>query len=306
MERFMFSKRGWIEQIGMLCYLLLSSCGNQAADDVWHKAGRYAVQFVGIVTAKAHEPIPIQLAFIDVGTPRRTSEPQFNQLTIVSDQGELTTQSVTLSPSPATANSRFFSVLAMLDGLNPGSYHFSQIRYLDEQQREQTITVGDWELTVLDLPIATLKLGSHSVVTMGRAERFEAELINPTDQAIQLFASSIKGTKYPISATLHIAQTKAVASQPMLGDAPPQPLSTVEVTMIDLQPKQSQNIIFQLHGIEQLPTDFLAIQPTINYKQGQTVAQTFILPLQVFSPPFNDDLAVKKYLDFLPVSAFHE
>lgn len=303
----MIFKRGLSRSIQCIALLvLLSGCATQASNDAWYRSGRYAVQFIGLISAKAHEVVPIQLAFIDVGEPRLSSEIQFNHLTLLSDKGELSTQSVTLTPSPATTNYRFFSVLAMLDGLEPGVYRFSQVRYVDEQQREQTLSVGDWELSILDLPTAPLKIGSHSVLTVGKPERFEVELINPTDQSIRMFDSTINSSTYPLSASLHLAQDSAVALQPVPGDAPPQPIQPLASATIELQPQQTQTIFFQLHGIEQLPTDFLVIQPLLSYQQAQNPRQQFILPLQVFSPPFLDDGAVLKYLDFLPVGAFHE
>ncbi|WP_110515568.1 hypothetical protein [Herpetosiphon llansteffanensis] len=303
----MFFKRELSRFIGCIGLLvLLSSCATQVSNTAWYRSGRYAVQFIGLISAKAHDVVPIQLAFIDVGEPRRSSEIQFNQLTLLSDKGELSTQSVTLTPSPATTNYRFFSVLAMLDGLEPGMYRFSQVRYVDEQQHEQTLSVGNWELSILDLPTAPLKMGSHSVLTVGKPERFEVELINQADQAIRLFDSTINSSTYPLSASLHLAQDGATAMQPVLGDAPPQPIQPLSSVTIELQPQQTQTIFFQLHGIEQLPTEFLVIQPLLSYQQAQNPRQQFILPLQVFSPPFLDDGAVLKYLDFLPVGAFHE
>lgn len=137
----MLAKRGLIQFIGyiLLFCLVLSSCSSQSSELNWPKPGRYAVQFIGVITASTDELVPIELAFIDVGEPWRTSElhSQINNLTMLSDKGELTVRGITYRPqSPIPIDYRYSRISVLLNKLEAGVYHFSQIRYRDEQKQE--------------------------------------------------------------------------------------------------------------------------------------------------------------------------
>lgn len=302
----MLAKRGLIQFIGymLLFCLVLSSCGSQSSELNWPKPGRYAVQFIGVITASTDELIPIELAFIDVGEPWRTSElhSQINNLTMLSDKGELTVRGITYRPqSPIPIDYRYSTISVLLNKLEAGVYHFSQIRYRDEQKQEHIITIGDWELIITDSKPAPLTTYYISSTARDGQDFFTIPLGNTSNQAIQLFDTPITSSKYPISSTLHLVQNRYDNGTVIPSVIKP---SSPSVSTIDIQPQQIQTIAFQLHGIEQLPSKFLVIQPTIEYKQqGQATKQMFTLPLHMFLPRFENDLAIKQYLNALTPEA---
>ncbi|MFD3166554.1 hypothetical protein ACFMKP_21625 [Herpetosiphon sp. NSE202] len=247
----------------------------------------------------------MQLAFIEVCDPWRTNElhTQINNLTMLSDKGELTVRAASYSPpDPTSPDYRYSTVKVSLNELEPGTYRFSQMRYRDENKQEHIITIGDWELIIIDSPPAPLKPDYLNVIGGEFRDHFSVTLANTSTQMIQLFDTPIKSSKYPISSTLHLAQ------QIYDGSGSPVPVpankpSSSSVSSIDIQPQQNQAIALQLYGLEQLPSKFVAIQAAIEYKQGQAPSQMYILPLQVFLPPFENDQAIKQYLSTLPADA---
>ncbi len=304
----MLFKRGLgrlIGCIGLVSLVLLSSCGQQTTDLNWPKPGRYALQFVGLITASTHERVPMQLAFIEVGDPWRTSElsNQVTDITMLSDKGELTVRAAGYSsPDPTSPDYRYSTIEVSLNKLEPGTYHVSQMRYRDEHKQEHIITIGAWELTIIDSPPAPLDAYYESASSPELRDYFSVTLANTSTQTIQLFDTPIKSSKYPISSTLHLAQTRYDVNGSPIPNSANKP-SSPSISTIDIQSQQNQSIAFQLYGLEQVPSKFLAIQAAIEYKQGQAPSQMYILPLQLFWPPFENEQAIKQYLSTLPADA---
>lgn len=265
--------------------------------------GRYAVQWTSHLGGVAGGSVYAQFAFIDVAAGRSRADwpfPAITSIALLTDHGPVAVTVQAVTPQPASeAGYRMFTVLARLDGAEPGRYRWQHIRVSDALGAASDVEAGNW---VLDVLAEGPDPWVEDSVTLGGTSLgpIEATLRNVSGQPLLIHGLDAQLPGVELGSMMFAATSAAPASPdtaPVRGDVVP-------LAMLEVAAGGSASLQFRVTP-QQTSTAlaYVQLQPFLVFSPLDGRRARMPLSAQVYAAPFAADEGVTGYLRHLPASA---